>query len=63
MALGFVLHLETQVIPAKAGIDSWDSAFLKVCGVDSRFRGNGCDPRHPYLANGAITQGGHKTYH
>jgi hypothetical protein len=32
--------LEPPVIPAKAGIQSHDSTFLKVCGVDSRFRGN-----------------------
>jgi len=32
--------LEPPVIPAKAGIHSDDSTFPKVCGVDSRFRGN-----------------------
>ena len=32
--------LEPPVIPAKAGIQSDDSRFPKVCGVDSRFRGN-----------------------
>jgi hypothetical protein len=32
--------LDPPVIPAKAGIQSDDSAFPKVCGVDSRFRGN-----------------------
>ena len=32
--------LEPPVIPAKAGIQSDDSTFPKVCGVDSRFRGN-----------------------
>jgi hypothetical protein len=28
------------VIPAKAGIQCVESAFPKVCRVDSRFRGN-----------------------
>ena len=32
--------LEPPVIPAKAGIQSVESTFPKVCGVDSRFRGN-----------------------
>ena len=32
--------LEPPVIPAKAGIQSDDSTFAKVRGVDSRFRGN-----------------------
>ena len=32
--------LEPPVIPAKAGIQSGDSTFPRVCGVDSRFRGN-----------------------
>jgi hypothetical protein len=32
--------LEPPVIPAKAGIQSDDSTFPKVCGVHSRFRGN-----------------------
>jgi len=36
------IPLGTPVIPAKAGIQSVDSAFLKVCRVDSRFRGNDC---------------------
>jgi len=31
---------EPPVIPAKAGIHSIGSAFPKVCGGDSRFRGN-----------------------
>ena len=31
---------QPPVIPAKAGIQSDDIAFAKVCGVDSRFRGN-----------------------
>jgi len=34
--------LEPPVIPAKAGIQCDDSTFPKVCGVDSRFRGNDC---------------------
>ncbi len=34
--------IEPPVIPAKAGIQSDDSTFPKVCGVDSRFRGNDC---------------------
>ena len=34
---------ETPVIPAKAGIQPVDSAFPRVGGVDSRFRGNDCD--------------------
>ena len=33
---------EGPVIPAKAGIQSVDSASPKVCEVDSRFRGNDC---------------------
>jgi hypothetical protein len=36
--------LDPPVIPAKAGIQSDDSTFPKVCGVDSRFRGNDCAP-------------------
>ena len=35
--------LQAAVIPAKAGIQSVDISFPKVCGVDSRFRGNDCD--------------------
>jgi hypothetical protein len=31
---------EQPAIPAKAGSQYVESAFLKVCGVDSRFRGN-----------------------
>jgi hypothetical protein len=30
-----IIPYETPVIPAKAGIQSVDSAFSKVCGVDS----------------------------
>ena len=33
-------ELEVVVIPAKAGIQLVGSVFPKVCGVDSRFRGN-----------------------
>jgi len=45
----------TPVIPAKAGIQSLDSAFPKVCGVDSRFRGNDYDMHRPRLANDTCT--------
>ena len=34
------IPFETLVIPAKAGIEPVDSAFPKLWGVDSRFRGN-----------------------
>jgi hypothetical protein len=34
------LALQASVIPAKAGVQSVDSAFPKVCRMDSRFRGN-----------------------
>jgi hypothetical protein len=34
------LRYPTPVIPAKAGIQCMESGYLKVCGVDSRFRGN-----------------------
>ena len=33
---------ETQVIPAKAGIQSIGGVFPMACGVDSRLRGNDC---------------------
>jgi hypothetical protein len=33
-----------------------DSAFPKVCGVDSRFRGNDCGLERPCLANDTTTQ-------
>ncbi len=46
---------ETPVIPAKAGIQSAESAFPKVCGVDSRFRGNDCGLERLRLPNDAIT--------
>jgi hypothetical protein len=36
--------LDPPVIPAEAGIQSDDSTFPKICGVDSRFRGNDCAP-------------------
>jgi hypothetical protein len=41
----------SPVIPAKAGIQSVDSAFLRVYKVDSRFRGNDCDFEPPCFAN------------
>ena len=46
---------ETPVIPAKAGIQSVNSAFPKVGGVDSRFRGNDCGLERPCLANDTTT--------
>jgi hypothetical protein len=46
---------ETAVIPAKAGIQSVDRPFPKVCGADSRFRGNDCGLKRPCLANDATT--------
>jgi hypothetical protein len=46
-----IIPSETPVIPAKAGIQSVNSAFPKVCGVDSRFRGNDCGLEPPCLAN------------
>jgi hypothetical protein len=45
------IAFDTPVIPAKAGIHSMDSAFPKVCGVDSGFRGNDCRLQRPCLAN------------
>jgi hypothetical protein len=51
------MYHETPVIPAKAGIHSVDSAFPKVCGVDSRFRGNDCGLERPFLAHYTITVG------
>jgi hypothetical protein len=47
---------KTWVIPAKAGIQSVDTAFPKVCGVDSRFRGNDCDLQRPFLAKDTSTK-------
>ena len=52
----FFQLIEPPVIPAKAGIQSDDSTFPKVCGVDSRFRGNDCGLQRPCLANGISTQ-------
>ena len=48
---------ETPVIPAKAGIQSVKSAFPRVCGVDSRFRGNDCGRERRCLPNDATTRG------
>jgi hypothetical protein len=45
------IPFETPVIPGKAGIQSVDSAFPKVCRVDSRFPGNDCGLQRPCLAN------------
>jgi len=50
-----IIPYETPVIPAKAGIQSVDSAFPKVCGVDSRLRGNDCGLGRPFLANDTTT--------
>jgi hypothetical protein len=44
------------VIPAKAGIQSSDSLFLKTRGVDSRFRGNDCGFERSSLANDTRTE-------
>jgi len=52
------IPFETPVIPAKAGIQPFDSAFPKVCRVDSRFRGNDCGLQRPCLANDTSTGGG-----
>ena len=49
------IPFETPVIPAKAGIQSVDSAFPRVCRVDSRFRGNDCGFERPCLANDTST--------
>jgi hypothetical protein len=46
---------EPRVIPAKAGIQSVESAFPKVCRVDSRFRGNDDGLERPCLANDTTT--------
>jgi hypothetical protein len=45
------IPFDTEVIPAQAAIQSVSSASPKVCGVDSRLRGNDRDLPHPYLAN------------
>jgi hypothetical protein len=50
-----IIPYVTPVIPAKAGIQSVDSAFPKVCGVDSRFRGNDCSLERPCLAHDTTT--------
>ena len=47
---------ETPVIPAKAGIQSVENAFPKVCRVDSRFRGNDCGLEHRCLPNDATSR-------
>ena len=47
--------MEAPVIPAKAGIQSVDGGFPKVCGVDSCFHGNDFDLRRPSLANDTST--------
>ena len=51
------IPFETPVIPAKAGSHSFDSAFPKVCRVDSRFRGNDCGLERACLANDTGTSG------
>ena len=51
MSFGISSSYNTPVIPAKAGIQSLDSPFPKVCAVDSRFRGNDCGLDRPCLAN------------
>ena len=59
MGGGVIWHgvpFETPVIPAKAGIQPVDSAFPKVWGVDSRFRGNDCDLQRSCLANDNSTR-------
>jgi hypothetical protein len=46
---------KTPVIPAKAGIQSVDSASPMVCRLGSRFRGNDCDGELLCLANDTST--------
>jgi len=41
------IPFEPLVLPAKAEIQSVDSALPKVCRVDSRFRGNDCGTQCP----------------
>jgi hypothetical protein len=53
--IGRRIHFETPVIPAKAGIQSVNSASPKAGGVDSHFRGNDCDFQCPGLANETTT--------
>jgi hypothetical protein len=50
------MPFETLVIPAKAGIQSANSTFPKVCGIDSRFRGNDCESQRPSLASDTSTE-------
>jgi hypothetical protein len=50
------VSFEMQVIPAKPGIQLLACAFQKVCGVDSRFRGNGSDLRRACPANDITNQ-------
>ena len=56
VSFGMGDQLEPPVIPAKAGIQSDDSTFPKVCGVDSRFRGNDYGLERPCLANDTSTR-------
>jgi hypothetical protein len=49
------IPFETQVIPAKAGIQLVVGAFPMAWGVDSRFRGNDCTWEPPCLANDTTT--------
>jgi hypothetical protein len=51
------IPFETPVVPAKAGIQFVGNAFPKVCGLDSRFRGNDGDFQPPYPANDTTTLG------
>jgi thioredoxin reductase (NADPH) len=50
------IRFETPVIPAKAGIQSFDNVFPKAFRVDSRFRGNDCGFERPCLANDTSTK-------
>jgi hypothetical protein len=49
------IPFETPVISAKAGTQSVDSAFPKVCPVDSRFRGNDYGSQRPCLTKDSST--------
>jgi hypothetical protein len=51
------MPFETPVIPAKAGIQSVDSAIPKVCQVDSRFRGNDCSRPGGLVQSGSAIVG------
>jgi hypothetical protein len=55
-----IIPYEKPVIPAKAGIKSVDSVFPKVCGVDSRFRGNDCGLQRPCRANHTTTRASYR---